>query len=106
MTANLRPPSGAGSRSPSPGPEGGRPANARASMGPNGASARPQGMLGAPLASPRPGGARPTSELLVNNVNYQSTPEAEAIDQWFENLQSYEDTLVRLERLRAADAAC
>jgi hypothetical protein len=77
MTANLLPPSGAGSRSPSPGAEGagGRPANARASMGPGSAQARPQAMLGAPLASPRPG-ARPTSELLVNNVNFQ-TPEGE-----------------------------
>lgn len=43
-------------------------------------------------ASPRPGGARPTSELLGNASMFQ-TPEAEAIDQWFENLQNYEATL-------------
>lgn len=40
-------------------------------------------------------GARPTSELLgVGSTNFQ-TPEAEALDQWFENLQNYEATLVR-----------
>ena len=46
--------------------------------------------------SPRPGGqssARPTSELLGSGAMYQ-TPEAEALDQWFENLQNYEATLV------------
>lgn len=47
-------------------------------------------------ASPRPGGgsgARPTSELLGGSSGYQQTPEAEALDQWFENLQNYEATL-------------
>jgi hypothetical protein len=39
-------------------------------MGP---SARPTGFQGTPI-SPRPGGARPTSELLGSNVNFQ-TPE-------------------------------
>ncbi|KAF8904044.1 hypothetical protein CPB84DRAFT_1773231 [Gymnopilus junonius] len=46
-------------------------------------------------ASPRPGGqpsARPTSELLGTGAMFQ-TPEAEALDQWFENLQNYEATL-------------
>jgi len=46
-------------------------------------------------ASPRPGGgsgARPTSELL-GSANMFQTPESEAIDQWFENLQNYEETL-------------
>jgi len=46
--------------------------------------------------SPRPpgggGGARPTSELLGSATMFQ-TPESEAIDQWFENLQNYEETL-------------
>lgn len=35
---------------------------------------------------------RPTSELLGNSTSFQ-TPESEAIDQWFENLQNYEATL-------------
>ena len=47
-------------------------------------------------ASPRPpggvSGARPTSELLGSATMFQ-TPESEAIDQWFENLQNYEETL-------------
>ncbi|KAH7926490.1 hypothetical protein BV22DRAFT_1104307 [Leucogyrophana mollusca] len=83
--ATLRPPS-----SPSPSPlntENGRSsASVRSSMGPR-QTLSP--------ASPRPGGgsgARPTSELLGSNTMFQ-TPEAEAIDQWFENLQNYEDTL-------------
>ena len=46
--------------------------------------------------SPRPPGggtgARPTSELLGSATMFQ-TPESEAIDQWFENLQNYEETL-------------
>lgn len=84
---SLRPPST--SRSPSPGAnENGKQANnnSRQSMGP---SAR-----GTPLApsSPRPGGGRPTSELL-NSPGIFQTPESEAIDQWFENLQNYEATL-------------
>lgn len=83
--ATLRPPS---SPSPSPlHPENGRSSNtARASMGPR--------QLGP--ASPRPpgggSGARPTSELLGSATMFQ-TPESEAIDQWFENLQNYEETL-------------
>jgi hypothetical protein len=85
--------------------------NARASMGP---SRNAQGLS---LNSPRPGGmpgsARPTSELLGTGGLHQ-TPEgkghssqffffqkfnsspAEALDQWFENLQNYEVTLVRM----------
>lgn len=65
-----------------------------------------------PPPSPRPAhplGARPTSELLGGSGMFQ-TPEgapalpgqprltlspAEALDQWFENLQNYEATLVR-----------
>ncbi|KIY46710.1 hypothetical protein FISHEDRAFT_10151, partial [Fistulina hepatica ATCC 64428] len=75
------------SRSPSPGPqENGK--IARQSMGPG---SRGTGTL-AP-ASPRPG-ARPTSEVLgVNSAGMFQTPEAEALDQWFENLQNYEATL-------------
>ncbi|OJA14192.1 hypothetical protein AZE42_06503 [Rhizopogon vesiculosus] len=82
--ATLRPPS-----SPSPSPhntDNSRSAGARASMG-------PRQTLGP--ASPRPGGgsgARPTSELL-GSANMFQTPESEAIDQWFENLQNYEETL-------------
>ncbi|KAH7885195.1 hypothetical protein F5I97DRAFT_1830397 [Phlebopus sp. FC_14] len=84
--ATLRPPS-----SPSPSPlnaENGRSSNSmRASMG-------PRQTLGP--ASPRPpgggSGARPTSELLGSATMFQ-TPESEAIDQWFENLQNYEETL-------------
>ncbi|KAF9533180.1 hypothetical protein CPB83DRAFT_845997 [Crepidotus variabilis] len=85
---SLRPPSV--SPSPSPGPENGR-ATARQSMGP---AARGTPTL-AP-ASPRPGGppsARPTSELLGTGGMSFQTPEAEALDQWFENLQNYEATL-------------
>lgn len=47
-------------------------------------------------ASPRPGGqtgTRPTSELLGTGAMSFQTPEAEALDQWFENLQNYEATL-------------
>ncbi|TRM56937.1 hypothetical protein BD626DRAFT_516901 [Schizophyllum amplum] len=89
---SLRPPSSA-SRSPSPGPqENGRNAHVRQSMGP---SARGTPTL-AP-SSPRPGGgpsARPTSELLsAGSAGMFQTPEAEALDQWFENLQNYEATL-------------
>ncbi|KAI5989114.1 hypothetical protein EDD15DRAFT_2389184 [Pisolithus albus] len=78
--ASLRPPS-----SPSPSPlnaENGRSSsNAHVSMGPRQA------------LSPRPhGGVRPTSELLGSAAMFQ-TPESEAIDQWFENLQNYEETL-------------
>ncbi|KAA1476855.1 hypothetical protein DENSPDRAFT_785687 [Dentipellis sp. KUC8613] len=98
--ATLRPPSSP-SPSPSPAPAGanstpgngtGKSANARASMGP---AARPSAGAGAQafnLASPRPGGGRPTSELLGSAGMFQ-TPEADAIDQWFENLQNYEVTL-------------
>jgi hypothetical protein len=39
-----------------------------------------------------PGSARPTSELLGTG-GFHQTPEAEALDQWFENLQNYEVTL-------------
>ncbi|TFK24375.1 hypothetical protein FA15DRAFT_704598 [Coprinopsis marcescibilis] len=83
---SLRPPST--SPSPSPGPAD--KISVRQSMGP---SARGTPTL-AP-ASPRPGGqgsARPTSELLGSGAMFQ-TPEAEALDQWFENLQNYEATL-------------
>jgi hypothetical protein len=88
MTASgnvsLRPPS-SGSRSPSPAPiDAGRAqaggagmGSARQSMGPG---SRPTGFAGPPL-SPRVGGggqgsARPTSELLGSNINFQ-TPEGE-----------------------------
>ena len=79
-------------------------------MGPT--SARPVGNQGPlPPSSPRPNGARPTSELLGSAGMFQ-TPEgeshysrpssraltfsslAEAIDQWFETFQNYEVTLV------------
>jgi len=87
--ATLRPPST--SPSPSPGPDNGKNLHSRASMGP---SAR--GTPGLAPVSPRPGGGssagRPTSELLGGAGMFQ-TPEAEAIDQWFENLQNYEATL-------------
>ncbi|OCH90442.1 hypothetical protein OBBRIDRAFT_793320 [Obba rivulosa] len=91
--SSLAPPS----PTPSPGPAGnanGRSPNFRASMGPSArASVGPQGL--AP-ASPRPGGisgaGRPTSELLGGAGMFQ-TPEAEAIDQWFETFQNYEVTL-------------
>ncbi|CAL1713630.1 unnamed protein product [Somion occarium] len=91
--SSLHPPS----PSPSPGPPGnanGRSPNFRASMGPG--AARPPVAQGLPQASPRPGAisgsGRPTSELLGSATMFQ-TPEAEAIDQWFENLQNYEATL-------------
>ncbi|KAI0793024.1 hypothetical protein BC629DRAFT_1581914 [Irpex lacteus] len=83
------------SPTPSPGPANGRSPNFRASMGP---TSRPANIAtqGMPPASPRPGGVsgagRPTSELLSGTGMFQ-TPEAEAIDQWFENLQNYEATL-------------
>lgn len=85
---SLRPPST--SPSPSPGPGH----NPRASLQP-----QPRGAAAASLApiATKPNfnqGARPTSELLSVANNFQ-TPEAEAIDQWFENLQNYEATLVR-----------
>ncbi|KAI0060387.1 hypothetical protein BV25DRAFT_1992943 [Artomyces pyxidatus] len=91
--ATLRPPSSPSpSASPAPGANG-KPANSRASMGPSG---RPSaGAQGFNLASPRPGGGpptgRPTSELL-GSATFQ-TPEADAIDQWFENFHHYEVTL-------------
>lgn len=103
---SLRPPST--SPSPSPGPnENGRSINSRQSLGPAPTSAR--GTPGLGPSSPRPG-ARPTSELYGQNSAMFQTPEcmyndrykccagltfpsAEALDQWFENLQSYEATL-------------
>lgn len=89
--ASLHPPS----PTPSPGPANGRSPNFRASMGPT--SSRPTvATQGLSPASPRPGAVggagRPTSELLSGSGMFQ-TPEAEAIDQWFENLQNYEATL-------------
>ncbi|KAH8108519.1 hypothetical protein DFH11DRAFT_1083327 [Phellopilus nigrolimitatus] len=88
--SSLRPPST--SPSPSPAPNGSSKTNARASMGPSGRPA-PINLVNPP-ASPRPGAGagRPTSELLGGAGMFQ-TPEAEAIDQWFENLQNYEATL-------------
>ncbi|KAJ6602224.1 hypothetical protein B0H10DRAFT_1823271 [Mycena sp. CBHHK59/15] len=82
---SLRPPST--SPSPSPGPENGK--HSRQSLGPS-ARGTPTLVPG----SPRLGGsgARPTSELVGSSGMYQ-TPEAEALDQWFENLQNYEATL-------------
>lgn len=93
-TTTLQPPASP-SHSPAPGGnENGRSPNVRASMGP---SSRPAGNNpGAPPVSPRPGAisgaGRPTSELLGGSGMFQ-TPEAEAIDQWFENLQNYEEML-------------
>ncbi|KAH9924650.1 uncharacterized protein BXZ73DRAFT_91234 [Epithele typhae] len=83
--SSLAPPS----PSVSPAPSGGRSPSYRASMGPTSARGGPQGL---PPASPRPNGARPTSELLGGAGMFQ-TPEAEAIDQWFETFQNYEATL-------------
>ncbi|KIK69952.1 hypothetical protein GYMLUDRAFT_34356 [Collybiopsis luxurians FD-317 M1] len=82
---SFRPPST--SPSPSPGPND--PGKNRQSMG-----ATRAGFAAPP--SPRPGAgnsARPTSELLGSAGIFQQTPEAEALDQWFENLQNYEATL-------------
>lgn len=91
------------SPSPSPAPNAPpnnlKPINTRASLQPQAAIPRtPQGAAQNPI-SPRPlgintGHGRPTSELLNpgTNVNHQ-TPEVDAIDQWFENLQNYETTL-------------
>ncbi|KAH8987214.1 hypothetical protein EDB86DRAFT_3245840 [Lactarius hatsudake] len=68
--------------------------NTRSSMGP---AARPSAaaVQGFSLASPRPGGGspsgRPTSELL-GSATFQ-TPDADTIDQWFENFHHYEVTL-------------
>jgi len=86
---SLRPPST--SPSPSPGPVDAAKISVRQSMGP-----QARGTPGLPPASPRPGAqshARPTSELLGSGSNIFQTPEAEALDQWFENLQNYEATL-------------
>lgn len=84
---SLRPPS---SPSPSPGPnDNGKNASARQSLG-----ISPRGTPSLVPGSPRPG-ARPASELLPGppNTGMFQTPEAEALDQWFENLQNYEATL-------------
>ncbi|KAH9014725.1 hypothetical protein EDB85DRAFT_2295854 [Lactarius pseudohatsudake] len=89
--SSLRPPS-----SPSPGPspvqgQNGKSPSARSSMG---SAARPSAAAAPDLSlpSPRPGGrppsGRPSSELLGS-----ATPEADAIDQWFENFHRYEVTL-------------
>ncbi|KAH9968368.1 hypothetical protein BGW80DRAFT_1339423 [Lactifluus volemus] len=92
MSSSVPPPSPSPSPSPAQGTNG-KNASARASMGP---AARPTaGNQGFNLASPRPGGGppsgRPTSELL-GSATFQ-TPEADAIDQWFENFHHYEVTL-------------
>lgn len=80
---SLRPPS-----SPSPGPnDNGKNAGSRQSLG-----VSPRGTPSLAPGSPRPG-ARPTSELLPPSTGMFQTPEAEALDQWFENLQNYEATL-------------
>ncbi|KAJ1303197.1 hypothetical protein OPQ81_011396 [Rhizoctonia solani] len=87
------------SPSPSPGPSGHPNRQARASLGPgssltvgtNNLGPAPRN-VGNPPISPRPAGMRPTSELITGSNMYQN-PEAEAIDQWFENLQNYEATL-------------
>ncbi|KAJ3997935.1 hypothetical protein F5050DRAFT_1748260 [Lentinula boryana] len=83
---SFRPPSTSPSPSPAPHDVG----NNRQSMGP-----ATRGGFAAP-PSPRPGAgnsARPTSELLGSAGLFQPTPEAEALDKWFENLQNYEATL-------------
>ncbi|CUA69712.1 Protein VTS1 [Neurospora crassa OR74A] [Rhizoctonia solani] len=87
------------SPSPSPGPPAGHPnRQARASLGPGSSltvgtnlGPAPRNLGNGPI-SPRPTGMRPTSELITGSNMYQN-PEAEAIDQWFENLQNYEATL-------------
>ncbi|KAG8909168.1 hypothetical protein FRC00_010602 [Tulasnella sp. 408] len=88
---SLRPPST--SPSPSPGPHNGNP---RASLQPQprGTAANAAANL-APISTRREftPGARPTSELLSVGPGAFQTPESEAIDQWFENLQNYEATL-------------
>jgi len=71
----------------------------RASMGPqsrtSGAGSSPALALPSPRPGGQSGGGRPTSELLGGGGGAAmfQTPEAEAIDQWFENLQNYEVTL-------------
>lgn len=88
---SLRPPST--SPSPSPGPHNGNP---RASLQPQprGTAANAAANL-TPISTRRDftPGARPTSELLSVGPGAFQTPESEAIDQWFENLQNYEATL-------------
>ncbi|CAE7133070.1 unnamed protein product [Rhizoctonia solani] len=86
------------SPSPSPGPHGHPNRQARASLGPGSSltvgtnlGPIPRNVGNQPI-SPRPTGMRPTSELITGSSMYQN-PEAEAIDQWFENLQNYEATL-------------
>ncbi|KAF8315587.1 hypothetical protein DL93DRAFT_2029071, partial [Clavulina sp. PMI_390] len=90
------------SPSPAPGqnapPNNLKPINTRASLQPPAVPRTPSGQQQVPI-SPRPLGinnahGRPTSELLnpASNVAFQ-TPEVDAIDQWFENLQNYETTL-------------
>lgn len=87
--ASLLPPSP--SVSPRPNASG-ENKNSRQSMGPTSRN----NPVGLSVGSPRPGGvsgsARPTSELVGGNGLFQ-TPEAEALDAWFENLQNYEVTL-------------
>ncbi|KAF9453153.1 hypothetical protein P691DRAFT_720318 [Macrolepiota fuliginosa MF-IS2] len=85
---SLRPPST--SPSPSPGPSENGKVSARQSMGPS-ARGTPTLVPGSPRPGPQ-SSARPTSELLGSAGMFQ-TPEAEALDQWFENLQNYEATL-------------
>ncbi|KAG8907900.1 hypothetical protein FRB99_001760 [Tulasnella sp. 403] len=86
---SLRPPST--SPSPSPGPHNSNP---RSSLQPQPrGTAAAAGLAPISTRSNFTPGARPTSELLgVGSATFQ-TPEAEAIDQWFENLQNYEATL-------------
>ncbi|KIJ54459.1 hypothetical protein M422DRAFT_41732 [Sphaerobolus stellatus SS14] len=99
-----------GSPSPSPSPAPGSnnggvtgKANSRASMGPQsrtgtgtaGNASNPSLALPSPRPGGHAGGGRPTSELLGTGTSasiFQSA-EADAIDQWFENLQNYEVTL-------------
>ncbi|KAF7288364.1 SAM domain-containing protein [Mycena chlorophos] len=100
---SLRPPS---SPSPRPEPENGfgtqqQAKLTRQSLGPGSAvRGNPNNLTLAPgsprLAGGGGTGTRPTSELLVGSGSaglYNQTPEAEALDQWFENLQNYEATL-------------
>jgi hypothetical protein len=111
------------STSPSPAPSSNpppnlKPINTRASLQSQAIPRVPSGQQQNPI-SPRPPGintghGRPTSELLSGSNGMFQTPEckpqnpvtpaasqfirfagtAEAIDQWFENLQNYETTLV------------
>lgn len=87
-----QPPSPNRATSPAPNPNNGKQ-SARASL----AGVRGSPSPHSPIPSPRPTGmigmGRPSSELLQGGAAAFQTPEESAIDQWFENLQNYEQTL-------------